>query len=241
MNLLAAIILTSGLAAPAPEFKTATNHPMQYLLSLPTGWKAGKTWPVVLVIESANRDFAATAREFESARGSMPFILVTPFVLTGGGPSIRDVPSYRYTASTWTRIDRDGPWKFDDEGVGAVLADVRRLYGGDRAMITGWEAGGHTLFGLSFNHPNQFKAAAPVCPNYAARWISPATEKAAGVPMRCFVGARDEMWARFSGQRERARLVARARGFSDLTTTRVQGKGHEPLAGAVLSWFHSRE
>ncbi|HVT11095.1 MAG TPA: hypothetical protein VHE55_02415 [Fimbriimonadaceae bacterium] len=231
--LLAALLATS--------LKTASGHPMKYYLSLPEGWKAGRSWPVVVAIESANRDFETTAREFERARGSKPFILVTPLVLTNGGPRYREAPGYRYDAATWTRIEGEGTWKFDEAGIQAVLADVRRLYGGEgKAYLTGWEAGGHTVFALAFAHPSWFAAAAPVCPNYAARWIAPASGKAAGIPLRCFVGAKDDLWQRFSSQWDRARDEARSRGFEDLTIRQVEGKGHDPLADAVLTWFSSR-
>lgn len=243
MHAFALLLIASVYRAPTETIlKTATGHPMQYYLSLPEGWKAGRTWPVVVVIESANRDFEATAHLFEKARGSMPCILVTPLVLTNGGPRIRDVPSYKYGAATWSVIDRDGPWKFDQDGVASVLADVHRLYGGgSKAFITGWEAGGHTLFALAFNHPSEFLAAAPVCPNYAERWISLALSTRADIPLRCFVGANDDLWNRFSIQWERAREEARRRGFKDLSTQRVAGKGHEPLADSVLRWFAFRD
>ncbi|HWA82848.1 MAG TPA: hypothetical protein VG820_05425 [Fimbriimonadaceae bacterium] len=231
-------LILAGLVTTS--LKTASAHPMKYYLSLPDGWQAGKKWPVVVVIESANRDFETTAKEFERARGSKPFILVTPLVLTNGGPRYREATGYRYDAATWARIERDGTWKFDGAGVQAVLADVRRLYGGEsKAFLTGWEAGGHTVFALAFTHPSWFAAAAPVCPNYAARWIAPAGERAAGMPLRCFIGAKDDLWQRFSSQWDRARNEARSRGFGDLSIRQVDGKGHEPLADAVLAWFLS--
>ncbi|HEY2012532.1 MAG TPA: hypothetical protein VGH38_03475, partial [Bryobacteraceae bacterium] len=62
--------------APGPVLKTARHHPMEYLLSLPQGWTAQKKWPVVVVIESANREFQKTATRFAEARKSLPFILV---------------------------------------------------------------------------------------------------------------------------------------------------------------------
>ncbi len=44
-------------ASEQPQLKTASSHPIQYYLSLPEGWVAGKKWPVVVVIESADREF----------------------------------------------------------------------------------------------------------------------------------------------------------------------------------------
>src|SRR5262245_23877036 len=55
-------------AAEPPQLKTASTHPIQYYLSLPEGWVAGKKWPVVVVIESAEREFLQAATAFAEAR-----------------------------------------------------------------------------------------------------------------------------------------------------------------------------
>src|SRR5690349_15420696 len=89
--------LALALASPAQELKTATTHPMQYYLSLPEGWSADRKWPVVVAIESANRDFPANLAIFARARGKMPFLIVAPLVVTNGGAGFRTVPSYHYT------------------------------------------------------------------------------------------------------------------------------------------------
>src|SRR5882724_13545240 len=65
-------------ASEPPQLKTASSHPIQYYLSLPEGWVAGKKWPVVVVIESADRQFLQAATAFAQARGQRPFILLTP-------------------------------------------------------------------------------------------------------------------------------------------------------------------
>lgn len=232
--------LSIAIASGQTAVKTAAQHPIQYYYSVPMRWKPGSHSPVVVVIESANRDFGATAREFENARGNLPFIIATPLVLTGGGPNVRDIPSYHYSPSVWSQIDRDGPWKFDDDGIAAILNDIRSVNGQSKVFITGWEAGGHTLFGLLFAHPDLFSAAAPVSPNYAGRWVGASTPSLSKMPIRCFVGSQDELWARFQGQWQRARVDAQKRGFRDLSTQTVKGKGHEPLAAAVLAWFASQ-
>src|SRR6476659_4809034 len=80
-----------------PQLKTASTHPIQYYLSLPDGWVAGKKWPVVVVIESADREFSQAATAFAQARGKQPFIIVTPLVVTNGGAGARSVPTYHYS------------------------------------------------------------------------------------------------------------------------------------------------
>ena len=37
--------------------RTATAHPIHYFVSLPQGWNAQRTWPVIVVIPDAEREF----------------------------------------------------------------------------------------------------------------------------------------------------------------------------------------
>ena len=68
------IVLAFVSTASAEDFRTASSHPMQYYVSLPQGWTAARKWPVVVVIESANRQFLETLGIFVKARGDKPFI-----------------------------------------------------------------------------------------------------------------------------------------------------------------------
>jgi hypothetical protein len=249
-GLLAALALSpsSGqVSGTAPVLKTATSHPIQYYLSLPENWTPKKRWPVVVVIESANRDFPQAIKTFAEARKSLPFILVVPLVVTNGGSRFREVPTYKYSDSVWSRIESDGQFKFDMDGITSIEQDVRRLYGGeDKYFLTAWEAGGHTLWALLFKHPEAVRAAAPVCPNYAGRWvdegeISTSPERV-DLPIRCFQGADDALSAPnhpIFGQWEKAKSVALRHGYKNITQERVAGKGHEPLAAEVLRYFSS--
>src|SRR3977135_2937314 len=94
------------LAAGAPlELKTAGGHPMKYLVSVPEGWTAGKKWPAVVVIESANKDFRGTAEAFVRARGARPFLVLAPFVVTNGGTRQLAAETYPYGKADWAAID----------------------------------------------------------------------------------------------------------------------------------------
>src|SRR6476646_3988057 len=146
--------------AEAPQLKTASTHPIQYYLSLPEGWTATKKWPVVVVIESADREFLQAATAFAHARGSRPFILVTPLVVTNGGAGFRSVPAYHYSNEVWDRIQHSGQFKFVLDGLNAIVQDVVKQYGGEeKFFIAGLEAAGHTIWGVLFNHPEAVRAA----------------------------------------------------------------------------------
>jgi len=233
--------------AESPQLKTASTHPIQYYLSLPVGWTAEKKWPVVVVIDSADREFSNAATAFAQARQQRPFILVTPLVVTNGGSGYRNVPTYHYSNAVWDQIQNSGDFNFDSEGLTAIIKDVVQQYGGEeRYFVTGFEAGGHTVWGLLFNHPEYLRGAALVCPNYLGRWvdeqhISSAQERT-GLPIRTFVGSKDEICQAghpIYTQIQRAMSLAEAHGYKNTSLTPVEGKGHERLADEVLSYFWS--
>jgi predicted peptidase len=228
-----------------PQLKTAATHPIQYYLSLPDGWVPGKKWPVVVVIESADRDFLQAATAFDHARRQLPFILVTPLVVTNGGAAYRSVPTYHYSNDVWDRIQNSGQFNFDMEGIAAILHDVAKQYGGeDKFFITGLEAGGHTVWGILFNHPELVRGAALICPNYLGRWVDEQRISSASartnLPIRNFVGTKDELCTPghpIYTQMQKAISLAEAHGYKNVSLVRVEGKGHERLADEVLAFF----
>jgi len=234
-------------ASEPPQLKTASTHPIQYYLSLPEGWTNAQKWPVVVVIDSAERDFSHAAAAFAQARGSRPFILVTPLVVTNGGAGFRSVPTYHYSNEVWDRIQNSGPFKFDMDGLNAIMQDVVKDYRGeDRFFLTGLEAAGHTIWGVLFNHPESVRAAVLVCPNYAGRWIDEAhvsnAPERVDLPIRNFVGANDTLCSQDSPihtQMMRAVTIAGEQGYKNVALVRIDGKGHERLAGEVLDYFSS--
>jgi dienelactone hydrolase len=234
-------------AAKSPQLQTASSHPIQYYLSLPEGWVAGKKYPVVMVIESAEREFLQAATAFAQARHQRPFILVTPLVVTNGGAGYRSVPTYHYSDQVWDRIQSSSQFKFDMEGITAIMRDVVKQYGGeDKYFVTGFEAGGHTVWGILFNHPEAVRGAALVCPNYLGRWvdeghISSAAERTA-LPIRNLIGTKDGLCAPGHPiyiQMQKAISVAETHGYKNVSLGRVEDKGHERLAGEVLAYFSS--
>ena len=230
-----------------PQMKTASSHPIQYYLSLPEGWVAGKKWPVVVVIESADREFLQAATAFAQARGHRALILVTPLVVTNGGSGYRSVPTYHYSDQVWDRIQNSGQFNFDMDGINAIMRDVVKQYGGEgKYFVTGFEAGGHTVWGILFNHPEVVRGAALVCPNYLGRWvdeghISSAAERTM-LPIRNLIGTKDGLCTvgnPIYTQMQRAMSLADAHGYKNVLLARVEGKGHERLAEEVLAYFSS--
>lgn len=249
------LALVGGEASPAQPFqgppafrvRSTSRHPMQYALSLPQGWCLQRTWPVVVVIPDAARDFQGNLAAFVQARGDRPFILVAPFVVTSGGPGYRDNPNFQYEVAVWREVDRAGEFAFDQEGLDAVLEEVRvRFRGEAKAYLTGWEAGGHTVWALLFQGPERWAGVAPVTPNWAGRWMRPAdwsTDPARGqVPVQVFFvgpqpGVPEAGRQALLQQTQQALGAAQAHGFQVQPLRVVRHQPHGPLAEPVLAWF----
>jgi len=241
---------TRSQEAPRVEKRTAAAHPMQYFASPPDHWNADREWPVLVVITDAYRAFEETTKVFARARGTAPFVIVTPLVLSGGGTAQQHMNDFDYDQAAWDRAAKDGNCAFDTAGLTAVLADVRQRYHTDsKAFITGWEAGGHVVLSQVLNEPERFRGAVVVTPNFQSRCvIEPPTRHDAAamtLPVRNLVGSNDTMAARgpITGQWGVFENLARSRGFTDLKTTPLAGRGHGSLAPDVFdvlaTWIHS--
>lgn len=230
----------------APQTYTARGSVMKYTVSLPAGWSADRTWPVVVVIPDASRDFAGNLAAFVAAGGSTPFIFVAPHVVTSGGSrGYREAPGFQYSAADWAEVDRLGEFRFDEEGVAATIADVHtRFHGDERVYLTGWEAGGHTVWALLLRHPEWFRAVAPVTTNFQGRWLDagPPPAKPAELPAVrvVFCGGTclpPEGRRTLMTQTEAAIARAKSQGFGEIAVVVGEGTTHGPLAADVLAWF----
>lgn len=250
--LLVAICLTAGRlsaqhanASPGIIERTATTHPIHYFVSLPSGWNPQRTWPVLVVIPDAEREFRNTASAFAAARGSTPFVIVVPMILGGGGTAQQHKASFDYSDSVWSTADRVGYCDFDEAGLTAVLDDVRRLYHTDsKIFLTGWEAGGHVVIPQLLRHPERIRAVAVVTPNFQARCVTPATRSLtaaeSAIPVRVFGGGNDPGWTTKSPlfvQSARFDSLARTRGFRNVSDSLIRNRGHGALAADVVGYF----
>jgi len=227
------------------QLKTASGHPMQYYLSLPKGWSAQKKWPIMVAVEEAAKQFKENAARFSKARGEMPFIIVSPCIVTNGRQGQRDPEIYPYTVETWDRIEREGVCTFDTTGLLHVIGDVQKTYSGeDRFFITGFEAGADLVWAMAFAHPEKLRAAAPVAGNYIGRCVDPAgisTDKSRStLPIKGFVGLADSLCmpgGKIYYQWENAVKLAKESGFQNISESRIGDRGHVPMPKEVLAFF----
>lgn len=218
---------------------------MRYLVSLPSGWSATRTWPALVVITDADREFAKATQTFAAARGRLPVVIVTPLVLSGGGSAQQHTGDFDYGADAWARAAADGNCKFDDDGLTAVIADVRQRYHTeDKVFIAGWEAGGHVVLAQVLDHSDRLRGAAVATPNFIGRCLDTGASShtaAAALPVRILHGSVDTLawspgrplysqWLRFDS-------LARQRGFTNVKDLTAPGRGHGPLAAETFAWL----
>jgi poly(3-hydroxybutyrate) depolymerase len=228
------------------ELKTATNHPMQYFLSLPPKWTKEKKWPIVVIIESADKEYKENALRFVRARKEMPFILVAPFNVNNSRSGRRDPKIFPYSSETWDIIEKTGDCKFNMDGISQIVNDVQKKYNGEEKLfITGFEAGAHTVWQFLFQHPERLKAAAPVAGNYnqnscMTEAVFSKDSSLINLPIKGFSGSMDTLYGTKGFvyfQWKNAIKDAANHGYRNISETIIPGKDHVPLPVEVLNWF----
>ncbi|HTH57980.1 MAG TPA: hypothetical protein VL728_18160 [Cyclobacteriaceae bacterium] len=243
----AAALLTFHLSAqPELSLVKADKHPMQYYLSLPKGWSKERAWPVVVILESASKEYKANAEQFVTARGGRPFILIAPINTNNGNQSRRDATVFPYSSETWDYMDKIGDCQFNDEGIVAIVKEVAEKYHGEsKVFITGFEAGAHSLWSIVFHHPDLLKAAAPVAGNFLNRCVEQVKisndPSKANLPVRSFRGGKVNQSfppATFlSEQWKVVKSLAQSNGYKNISEEVVPAKSHEPMPNEVLAYF----
>jgi poly(3-hydroxybutyrate) depolymerase len=228
------------------KLQTANHHPMQYFLSLPDTWTMDKKWPVMVIIESADKEYKENALRFVRARKGMPFILVAPFNVNNSRSGRRDPKVFPYSKETWDLIEQTGDCVFNMEGIYQIINDVRKQYNGEeKFFITGFEAGAHTVWQFVFQHPESLQAAAPVAGNYNQNscmtdQLFSKNSALVTLPVRGFSGSTDTIFGvkgAIYGQWKNAVKAAADHGYKNISETIIPGKGHVPFPAEVLNWF----
>ena len=244
---------TSLPNAQAPTLRTARGHAMQYYISLPRGWTKDRKWPVVFTIDGGNKAWLDNAQAFAHARDekNLPFIIVTPLVLTNGGgdlQNLRHLPQYNYPVAVWDDVERNGRCAFDIEGLEAVMRDVQAEYSGDaKFFITGWSAGGHLTWAMIFRYPERLRGAVLTGANFGRCFtkeietpdvFSTAPERTE-LPVKILDGEHDPQIADLERQNLTLLRSAQDHGYRQISRYVVPREGHSPMADAVLSYFYS--
>jgi predicted peptidase len=247
---ISALVLTLTSAfAQKLSLNKASKHSMQYYLSLPKQWSADKKWPILLVLESANKEFEKNAQLFIDNRGDLPFIIVAPVNVNNGNMGRKDPTIFPYSTETWNEIERVGDCKFNMDGVLAIVDDVQKKYNGEKQFyVTGFEAGTHALWPLVFQHPELLKAAVPVSGNYNSHTctdipVSSDPSKKTLI-VNAMYGANDEYGAPsvdgksiLYNQYLNAKALAIDHGYGSIREQAIPNKGHEPLVPEIFQFL----
>ncbi len=224
-------------AEQEPILRKASTHDMEYYLVLPKDWSPKKTWPVLVYVEGAGCNFRGGLMSYHSNRGKDPYIMITPQTFSSTNQLSKDKYTYRQELiDTYQGGNRLG---FDEEGLLAVLADLRKDFNAEeRIFISGFSGGGNLTWRMVFGHPEMLVAAAPACPNFAnAGTISedPARE---ALPVHVFQGEDDEyLKTMLEGQWLGAKRLLDEHGFKNVGRTLAPGVGHSAFVKVVLDHF----
>jgi dienelactone hydrolase len=231
-----------GFIEPRSPVVQASQHPIQYYISLPR-YRAGgsstaaQPQALVITVDGSDREFWGYHAAFVRARRDLPFALVTPFVVSNGGPPNRS--DYSYSADIFKAALGD-PLTFDVAGVSAIIRDLRGRFGsGLPVYLTGFSAGGHLTWLFLLTHPDLLAGAALASANFAGRGLQLGSiaRTPARVPVRAFYGAEDRRADALLSQWDHARVEAEQRGCCDLTRVVVPGASHSPFARTVIEYF----
>lgn len=218
--LVLVLFVSSGLAGPIPESQpeltTAKTVAVKYYLSLPQGWTATKTWPILVTIDGSGHGFLGNCQNFVKARGGLPFIIVTPCVTSNGN---------------------------DPGELRAVLAIVKEVQedkqGQSKFFVTGFSAGGHMTWQIILMHPELLAGAAPAAGNFRSRGIADVSnaKERVQLPIHGFQGDKDGFIVPLNQQWNDAEALARQHGYKDISRTMVPGAGHQTFAPQVVNFF----
>jgi predicted peptidase len=229
------------------QLKTASNHPMQYFVSLPKSWTKKKVWPVLMILEAADKEYKINAERFVNAREDLPFIIIAPYNTNNGSQGRRDPKLFPYSNETWDYMEKIGDCQFNDEGIHQIVLDVAKDFNGENQIyLTGFEAGAHALWSIVFNHPEYLRAAIPVAGNFRNRCVEPPKiskdPRNKDLPIRSIVGELDEYFrpsGKIYNQWTEVRDLAISKGFKNISEIIIPKKGHVPMPEEVLSYVNS--
>jgi hypothetical protein len=219
------------------------SHDLVAFVSLPKDWKKGKPFPVLVGAEGAGCNFLGYLRGLTAARGSRPVIAVTPMGLS----NTNTLEPTKYPAYGKALLDR---WSgdriaFDGAGMEAVLAEVRKRFGGEeKVFVTGFSGGGNYCYWKLLHDPAGVRGAVPCCGNFAGYGAdgAPGAGAAGGPPVRILTGEKDPHREFTFGNRDspgiepqtdRACEILKGLGYAHVERIMVKGAGHSALPDQV--------
>lgn len=216
------------------------ESPLVGYVSLPKDWTKGKSYPVLVGVEGAGCAFIGYLRAFTKSRVSRSVIVVAPITLSNTNELKPELyPCYpKALLEQW----KDQRMKFDAPGIDALLAVVRKRFGGEeKAFFTGFSGGGQYTYFKLFQDPAHVRGAAPSCGNFGGAGLEGAPGVTdGGPPVHLFTGEkdgyRDDVNGEkpgITGQTDRAQENLVKLGYKHVERTDVKGAGHNAFPDLV--------
>lgn len=229
-------------AESGPILRTASTHKMQYYVQLPKGWTPSKKYTIVVGVEGAGSNFKGMLSSLVANRGDLPVICVTPQTFSSTNSLSGQASKYTYAADLVAEYDGGDRFKFDEEGLLAVIADVKKDFSGeDRFCITGFSGGGNLTWLFVFEHPDMLLGAAPACGNFATRkYEIPDAPEKEKLPVKAFQGDKDEYLHQppnLEQQWVAAKKLADENGYRNVSREMLPGVGHSGCGDRVMAFF----
>ena len=231
----------------------ASSHPMKYYFSLPKNFKQekDKKWPVLICVDGAGSNFKGMANGYFKNRGDLPFMIVSPCSFTNTnaiqGKMLEKYKEF-YSDEDLQKVNDDGRFKFDEEGVLAIIKDLQKEYDAEsKVYVTGFSGGGNITYMMIFKHPDLMNGAAPACANFMNSSYSSLKgqfkDEDLNFPIHIFTGEKDphRKWTHgkegspgIEMQTDAAVNVLDTIGYPNYKRTMVPGMGHSSAQKQVL-------
>ena len=226
---------------------------MKYYLSLPKGWSADRTWPVLVAPSAHYGDKGRNLVSFsaERDRRKAELIIVQPLVINAD--RVDAMTEYRGAVAGAIKAadsatdgrDEAARAKFDEEGILAILKDIRKLYHGEeKVYIAGFSSSTHVAYLMLMNHPELLKGVVINSGGFAGRGVDEAhlplvnSADRAGVAIKCLVGEKDPHYEFYAAnwKETKSRLLSYGHTAAKIQEEIIKSAGHQWFTRQILDF-----
>lgn len=224
------------------------EHSMVAYVSLPNDWAPDKKGlPIVVAVEGAGCGFAGCCRLYRETRGARAAIVVTPCSFSNtNGLEAAKYPWYDAAALEKYKAPGAARVEYDAAGLAAVLAELKKDWGGgEKLAITGFSGGGNLTYYWTLQHPETLSLAVGCCANFGGLGLQGAKPVAGGgPPVVLLTGEKDDFNLEVFGQKpgivgqtDAVEESLKKLGFTNVSRRVVPGAGHSNFAADVWKAF----
>ncbi len=235
-------------AKKSPLLLKASDHPIEYYISLPDSYSAAKKFHILVTCEGAGSGFLGNHNGFRDRRGDAPVIIITPWTLST--TNTLEPKNYNYPQEIIDKYQSGPRIVFDEEGIICILKDVKARFScNEKFFITGFSGGGNPTYLFVFKHPEMLAGAVPCCGNFSGQGIKDKPQEGTDVHVRILTGADDphRQWTHgqvgspgIEPQTDAAEKLLKEWGYSKFERIMLPGVGHSPLPEKVIEFIKEK-